>query len=320
MTLSRLDSFIFAIFISIYLLTNRPEKVKIIILFALAFIPLYVYLGSNLYYFGHLMPVSGAAKQLKTTMIPELHTFTSIFTTFYPGRVITGMIPFTLLIFNIVSITFLKKTEYKWFLLFPSFLLMLNSILSGWNLWAWYFYFFLPSTIYFFINRKSFVLNILSKLKPIIIIFCVFWISYNTFKQVSGLSPSDIKSKKLIEFLQGKNGIIAIGDAAGEPGYFIDNPVIQLEGLVMDHKYLEEIKKGDFISILENYNVDYYVTITSIKKDSAWHFTEPWNHHKNIINMEYQSEIDPIYNGGDEWLNFRVWYAKELIKEAAVKN
>lgn len=319
MTLSRLDSFIFAIFISIYLLANRLEKVKIIISFAVAFIPLFVYLGSNLYYFGHLMPVSGAAKQLKTTMIPELHTFTSIFTTFYPGRVLTGMIPFLILLFSLFSLPFLKNKKFTYFLIFPSFLLLLNSILSGWNLWAWYFYFFIPSTIYFFINYAK-VSEKLVNIKFIILFLCTFWIVFNSYRQMTHRSDMSLRTEQAYHFFKERSGVVAYGDGAGTAAYLIDNPVIQLEGLVMDYNYLEEIKKGDFIRILENYNVDYYVTITSIKKDSAWHFTEPWNHHKNIINMEYQSKIDPIYNGGDEWLNFRVWYAKELINEAAVKN
>lgn len=319
MTLSRLDSFIFAIFISIYLLTNRPEKVKIIILFALAFIPLYIYLGSNLFYFGHLMPVSGAAKQLKTTMIPELHTFTSIFTTFYPGRVITGMIPFLILIFNLFAIPLTKDRKFTFFLIFPIFLLILNSILSGWNLWAWYFYFFIPSTIYFFINYTK-VSEILVKFKFVILILCTAWIIFNSYRQMTHRSNMSLRAEEAYHFFKERSGIVAYGDGAGTAAYLIENPVVQLEGLVMDHNYLDEIKNGDLINILKKYNVEYYVSITSIKKDSIWLLTEPWDHHKNIINMKRQTKVDPIYNGGDGWLIFRVWDAKSLINEASVKN
>jgi hypothetical protein len=55
-------------------------------------------------------------------------------------------------------------------------------------------------------------------------------------------------------------GIYAMGDRAGRVGYLLDQPVVQLEGLVMDKTYLGYLqRKTSLRDTLDAYHVRYYI-------------------------------------------------------------
>ncbi len=314
MVLSRLDSAILAMIMYLSLFFNKRITFRDMGIVLLGSIPVIIYLVGNLIVYEHLMPVSGAAKQLKSSFSPVLNSLLSAFN-LYPGRVIYSLIPMLMLFFALCHFLFAKQKlvkEVRYLLFFPVIVLLYYSFESGWGLWSWYFYILIPSSIYFFLAYYKVLKKYATYLKYLALGFTILWISTNVIiKKPDG--NIDYKRKMaLVEFFEGKEGRIAMGDAAGLPGYLLDNPVIQLEGLVMDFEYLEILKAQDLDSIFSFYDIDYYVTITAKQsEDGTWTFTEPWHHHPNIINCTKKTNEQPIFQTGDSWLDIRVWEIKK---------
>jgi len=62
------------------------------------------------------------------------------------------------------------------------------------------------------------------------------------------------------QFAENHPGIYAMGDRAGAVGYLANVPVIQLEGLMMDKQYLDNIRaQRDVQDVLKQYEVRYYI-------------------------------------------------------------
>jgi hypothetical protein len=82
--------------------------------------------------------------------------------------------------------------------------------------------------------------------------------------------------KDIEEFSKTHEGVYAMGDCAGTTGYLINQPLVQLEGLVMDPSYLENIRRQrDLKQVLANYNVRYYVTPTPRIVGGCFQAVEP---------------------------------------------
>jgi len=71
----------------------------------------------------------------------------------------------------------------------------------------------------------------------------------------------NLEAKYLSEWMKKHPGVYAMGDRAGLVSYLSGQKMIQLEGLVMDKNYLENINRQESLNfVLNNYNVDYYIT------------------------------------------------------------
>jgi hypothetical protein len=68
-----------------------------------------------------------------------------------------------------------------------------------------------------------------------------------------------------------------MGDAAGTPGAVIGQPVVQLEGLVMDQKFLENIREErNLLDVLRAYRVRYYVSTNALSSaNGCFDLSEP---------------------------------------------
>jgi hypothetical protein len=53
--------------------------------------------------------------------------------------------------------------------------------------------------------------------------------------------------------------VIAMGDRAGLVGYLADRPMLQLEGLMADERWLHELEDGTAIDRMIEEGVEYYV-------------------------------------------------------------
>jgi hypothetical protein len=314
MMLSRLDSVILAALIYLALAIKNKFSFKFVLHVLIGSIPVILYLTYNYISFEHFMPVSGAAKQLKSSPMPAWNSILGILNV-YPGKIIYGLVPMILMIISLLHLAIKRKNVHKELIvlpLFPIIVLFYYSFSSGWNMWSWYYYIFIPSTIYFFI-AFSFISKKYGIFLKYSAVLCVFgWISLNVYTKKAEKDPGYQRMMDMIEFMNDKNGIVAMGDAAGMPGYLLKNPIVQLEGLVMDFDYLEMIKKGELEDIFKKYKVDYYITISSTKENEMWKFTEPWDHHKYIINTTMTTKQQPIYSSGENWMDFRIWDVRYL--------
>ncbi len=67
-----------------------------------------------------------------------------------------------------------------------------------------------------------------------------------------------------------------MGDVAGTPGYLLDQPMIQLEGLVMDESFLKLLRsQTPLVQVLRDYKVDYYIALNPVIHGSCEIASEP---------------------------------------------
>jgi hypothetical protein len=71
-------------------------------------------------------------------------------------------------------------------------------------------------------------------------------------------------------------GIYAMGDRSGRVGYLLDEPMIQLEGLVMDRTFLGYIQRQTPLrTVLDAYNVRYYIGKANTYYGGCYQADEP---------------------------------------------
>jgi hypothetical protein len=97
---------------------------------------------------------------------------------------------------------------------------------------------------------------------------------------IKAQSPSDrdvyANAVDIHGFAKNHPGVYAMGDRAGYMAYLVSNPVIQLEGLVEDKEYLEKLTAREpLLSILNDYNVDYYIGVNPVRDNGCYLMTEP---------------------------------------------
>lgn len=63
---------------------------------------------------------------------------------------------------------------------------------------------------------------------------------------------------KKLDAVLPSDAVIAIGDRAGVIGYFLDRPMIQLEGIVNSNDYLDALEDNSVVQWLRDRNVTYY--------------------------------------------------------------
>jgi hypothetical protein len=268
MVLSRLDTLIFAslIVLGILLQSHLRHRMRppLIAGVALGLLPLTAYFIANRMLFGIWMPVSGMAKQLKLD-----HGFTSL-----AWKSLFSKSPVQLL--NLVPILLaLAALPWLWrrlplierafipaALSFPFVYIALLSWLSDWQLWGWYFYMLRPALLVAFLLflRTKQLKRILAW--PPLLVFLVL-VAFTRIKSLELIQQQpDIvaAAREVQEFSLAHPGIYAMGDRSGAVGYLLNQPIVQTEGLMMDHGYLNLISQQlPLRAVLERYGVRYYV-------------------------------------------------------------
>ena len=146
MVLSRLDTALLAALLGLGVLSQRELRQRLrapaLLGLALGLLPLVLYFASNLWIFGTLLPVSGAAKQLKTNLLPSPVPWRSVLDR--PASQLVNFVPILaaigLLVFRERSRRSTERAVYLPVLVFPFLYLALLSVLSDWQLWGWYLY------------------------------------------------------------------------------------------------------------------------------------------------------------------------------------
>ena len=82
---------------------------------------------------------------------------------------------------------------------------------------------------------------------------------------------------ELKDFAAGHPGIYGMGDSAGTPAVVMGQPVVQLEGLVMDKRFLENIREErNLVDVLRAYGVRYYVSTNAVSSaNGCFDLSEP---------------------------------------------
>jgi hypothetical protein len=97
---------------------------------------------------------------------------------------------------------------------------------------------------------------------------------------------------------------LAMGDRAGAVGYYANRPLLQLEGLVADADYVEQLASGGAIERMIAEDVDYYVRYTRRVDDGT------------PVGADCRRLAEPVYSDVD--LFAVVVCDQDLVYEAAV--
>jgi hypothetical protein len=272
------------------------SKIKNCFGVAIGLLPLFGYFASNIVLFHVLMPISGTAKQLRTHHVPSwnaLQTFIEYITS--QRHPLLGIFMATTAI-AVIRYRTLFKRVYKYrtiflgTLLFPIVHLVVICSASDWLFFPWYLYpwiisFLSAATILFARpttrNSEPAYLPDPQKREGWVYACAAFMFFYSfaiSFHSNPKHNLPYMASMAILKFEKSHPGIYAMGDRAGVVGYFGTEPVVQLEGLMMDPAFLQHIiKKEDLVKVLHQYDVKYYVsTRAAVDENGCWTVKEPF--------------------------------------------
>lgn len=264
--LSRLDTVLLVALYCAGLLASRHRAllVRRVPWILMGLLPVFVYVASNLWFFGSPGPVSSSAKHLQAHYVFSAKTLESLF---YPlGLVAMAfLIPAILLIVAgaVYGVARRQQPMLFWAMLaFTPLYLVVLSVSSDWGLWIWYRYPFIVSAIAgLLMLRETFRgwawmrYAFPAAAFALCALFCVGLRKPPLNTQIVNLAF------ELKDFASTHPGLYGMGDAAGTPAVVMGQPIVQLEGLVMDKKFLENIREQrNLLDVLNAYGVQYYVS------------------------------------------------------------
>jgi hypothetical protein len=243
-------------------------------------IPVFVYAISNLWFFGSLGPVSSSAKHLQPEYVFSAKTLESLF---YPLGLVAMAFLIPAIVLIVAALAYALKHRRQpalfWAMLaFTPLYLAVLSFSSDWGLWIWYRYPFIVSSIAGLlllrdaIARLSWAKYVFAAAACVLCaLFCVGLRKPPMNTQILNLAM------ELKDFAATHPGIYGMGDAAGTPAVVMGQPIVQLEGLVMDKKFLNNIReKRNLLDVLKEYGVRYYISTNAVSSgNGCFDLSEP---------------------------------------------
>ncbi|HET8688035.1 MAG TPA: hypothetical protein VFM18_15475 [Methanosarcina sp.] len=307
--LTRLDA---ALFIAIHLsllFYFHQLKLSRALRYGLGGLLFPIYLIANYLIYGTVMPISGVAKSV-THFDGALHwaTFESLFeygleTSLLNAFMIVAWAFVSLMVLFSKNVRGINNLVTISICAFVPVYFIATSIRSDWPIWRWYFYPLNLCFAYFCIilTWKDGFLSVLERGKSsrgiyILAFFLPYMISISLAGRI-GWQLMERNSRHqdallIREFVDANPGVYAMGDRAGLPAYLTNVPFIQLEGLVMDKEYIDNLKRyHDISSLLDHYKVKYYV-VGDPKlsgSDKCFEVKEP--SHSNGLSPQIRSKI-----------------------------
>lgn len=231
-----------------------------------------LYFGFSHHYFHEWLPISGAAKQLRHGWKPDVSQLKISFSVF--SQLLLAISTVCGIVAVIKWWKFKPEEKAICFaaLLMPVVFYGSEVILSVWRFWGWYMY----ATRFAFLGavvivavlflRQARKANIVARvvtlpwIGTVCLLTCLAAFTGTHYRHdptMFNIAQEDID---LEAFSRTHPGRYAMGDRAGMFAYLSANPVLQAEGLMMDRRYLEHIRRqDDLVSTLKEYGVKYYV-------------------------------------------------------------
>jgi hypothetical protein len=284
MILSRLDTALLATMILMAVLAKSELRKRFTPAavggLAVGFIPVVAYFASNVFWFGMLLPVSGAAKQLKFNYLPSAPAWKSVFDR--PPSQLLNFVPVVVAILLLPMLrkrlSALDRAVVLPALIFPFVYVLILSCRSDWQLWGWYFYAFRTA---FCVSLAVLVVVPAVRVfleRPLVVAFAliaVFRMSQLAWG-IGGHEEIYGAAVDLQAFAGSHPGVYAMGDRAGMPAYLMANPMIQTEGLVMDGRFLDSVRREEPLGqVLARYHVRYYVGSSHAPASGCFAAVEP---------------------------------------------
>lgn len=276
--LARLDAGLLVLLYLLGILLNSEYRSSLnpanVTAFLAACLPLpLLYLWSNLHFSHTLLPVSGMAKELRHGKAPSLLLF-STFTGTNTLLVLVALAGVVLAVTLRERLSAREKVLLFAVLLDPFLFYGLETLISDWPIWPWYFYALRFSAAGLAVclcvaasrpalpARSPLLKRYLRSpaLAGGLLLAALGKLSLANYNVDRWMVEIQHAAGVLDRFANTHPGAYAMGDRAGMFLITTPNPVLQAEGLVMDRTYLEHIRaQDDLRSVLTSYGVNYYV-------------------------------------------------------------
>ena len=292
MVLSRIDT---AIYIMLFVVLQGaagpdrlPAFIRRLVPFGVGGLLVPVYVAINLLVFDTLTPVSGTAKHLKALLPLSLRPIDRFFQMdainvlfVWPAMALLAAAAVLLLRQRAERPGRAQAIVILSFIGMPVVYYPLLCLLSDWPMWTWYFYplvlplvALLPHAIRPRLDRLS---------RPLIARPLLFAVPAAMAVALAGLLPLNPASysiyqaaQRIAEFSAKNPGCLAMGDRGGMPAYLVPGPIVQLEGLVEDRAYFDNIsRRRDLVEVLRELKVDYYVATNPVRDGNCLRAREP---------------------------------------------
>lgn len=286
MVLSRVDTVLLAGMLFLFDVLPQGqsgrERLRNTWWFLLGLWPLAVYAIVNYLVFDAVVPISGTAKSLRGIYIPSVDAAIS-----FAGRLFNPRLPVYALCVVLtlavpVMLVMKRRTSPNgciglfWaVMMFPLVHFLAVVTLSDWMIWPWYVYAWPIAAV---IAAIEWLQPTRAELVPGQLAKTCLWASLALLALDAGYLVYSSRPADELTYLAGEDiaafaathpGIYAMGDRAGAPAYLSKQPFVQLEGLMMEPDYLDNIRAQKNVKdVLHAYKVRYYIS-TGAKLDAA---------------------------------------------------
>jgi hypothetical protein len=269
----------------------RRTAVKQVFYFAAGLFPLAIYFAINRIEFGTMLPISGVAKNLKSTWFPSSSTVSMLalprllnilFT--WPSLTLCAL--FLLHVLrgpaNAESLVPADRRRVQLCVaLHPIIFYSVLSFSTDWPMWwIWYLYPLVPvfallgPTV---VARWIPLTRSASLWLAAAVTCCSLVIILDRVRTERPAVFALQRALGLQAFAAAHPGIFSMGDTAGLPSYLMPAPVLQLEGLMADKSFVDRIRRQEpLLQALNELGVDYYVTVRAQTNHDCYDVREPY--------------------------------------------
>jgi hypothetical protein len=331
--LARLDiALLVPLFISAFLVIERPPLrtfVRLLLAFCAAGVLVPVYAIANFQLVGSLFPVSALAKRLVTTPGFSLAYARGIaFGTMY-GATVGFVLPIGA--FAWLGLKTREKVDrpVAYFVcgltLAFAFLFFGINALSGWIVFGWYTFPLVPATIVAIVcivKRWGAIVGPKMQVVTATLVIAAapaqavrYYVQHGPLGSISD-NTLVAMSYDLKDHLKGRHGLFAMGAIAGIAAYVIDEPVLQLEGIIADRRMVDHVRQQhELADVLREYGADFLIvslaTTRAQSRDGCYLVTQPNDEWAGTRTAKMRGEIctEPIEhfftaNGSSPWAIF----------------
>lgn len=306
--LARLDSALLLLPLMLWILLRERPSLPQLFVFAIGASPLWLTLVANLWFTGHLLPVSGQAKMLKPDWWPSFAPLAGFFDK--PDKRLFFSVYGCIAAIAIVS----ARREQRLLLLSLAGIMVYYAaycVLSDWQLWFWYMY-----PLAWLAALSCLALTTAARtLQACVFAIALLMLPAPALTLLSRTPDNNIIYQfglRLREFATTHPGVYAVGDYAGIASYLLDDRVIPIEGLAGDGKLLEQIRtRTPLAELLAHYRADYYVSNRHLDDAACSAIREPQLAGNASPVMEGQA-CPPALLAADPGYNLRIFAAASI--------
>jgi hypothetical protein len=288
---------------------KRETALKRLVWFTVGLLPVFVYFVVNQVEFGTILPISGIAKNLKSTWLPSNSTVlilglprlvNILFT--WPCLALCALFLVALISGSLNAGSSVQPDQRRvqlCVLLHPILFYGVLSFSSDWQMWwIWYLY---PMVPIFALLAPPLIARWIPSSRSAMTCLAVaatcasLLIILNRTGTNAGSVFEYQRALGLQRFAASHPGRYAMGDDAAMASYLMPAPVLQLEGLVADKAFVDRIRRREpLVQALDELGVDYYITVRPRVIGKCYDVKEPEDAGSRSPAMQARLCVQPV--------------------------